>query len=94
MSIHPSLRANTLVGERSVLKRIERIQKLLHDDKLAEDDSPYGLPKVRTHFKVKTKPKQESPPSAEGTGEPAEGGEAPEATTGATPESADEPGPS
>ena len=54
MSIHPSLRGvNTLVGERSVLTRFERIQKLVKDGKLdAEADSAYGLPKVRTRFKV------------------------------------------
>ena len=73
MSIHPSLRgANTLVGDRSVLSRVERIQKLIHDGKLEEEGSPYGLPKVRTKFKVKTKKKA----AAEET--PAEGAEAAE----------------
>ncbi len=58
MSIHPSLRGvNTLIGDRSVFTRIERLQKLMHDGKLSEDDSPYGLPKVRTRFKVKSKKK-------------------------------------
>lgn len=54
MSIHPSLRGvDTLVGERSVLTRTERIQKLAHDKKLdPEKDSALGLPKVRTRFKV------------------------------------------
>ena len=53
MSIHPSLRGvNTLVGQRSVLTRVERIQKLAKDGKFdVESDSPYGLPKVRTKFK-------------------------------------------
>lgn len=73
MSIHPSLRGvNTLVGDRSVFRRIERLQKLMHDGKLSEEDSPYGLPKVRTKFKVKTKRAR----GAEGTAEaptPAEG---------------------
>jgi small basic protein (TIGR04137 family) len=56
MSIHPSLRgANSLVGRRSVLSRTERLQKLMHDGKLSEEDSPYGLPKVRTAYRVKTK---------------------------------------
>lgn len=60
MSIHPSLRgANTLVGERSVLSRVERLQKLMHEGKMTEDDSVYGLPKVRTKFKVKKKIKDE-----------------------------------
>lgn len=54
MSIHPSLRGvNTLVGERSVLTRFERIQKLIKEGKVdQETDSAYGLPKVRTRFKV------------------------------------------
>ena len=73
MSIHPSLRgANKLVGERSVHSRVERITKLVHDGKLTEDDSPYGLPKVRTKFKVKTKKKEEATDAeatAEGEGE-------------------------
>ncbi len=54
MTIHSSLRGvDTLTGERSVLKRIERIQKLAKDGKFdAEKDSVWGLPKVRTKFKV------------------------------------------
>lgn len=60
MSIHPSLRGvNTLVGERSVFTRVERLQKLMEAGKLEEGDSPYGLPKVRTKFKVRTKKKAE-----------------------------------
>jgi small basic protein (TIGR04137 family) len=54
MSIHSSLRGvDTLVGQRSVLTRVERIHKLARDGKFdLENDSPYGLPKVRTKFKV------------------------------------------
>ena len=60
MSIHPSLRGvNTLVGERSVLTRVERITQLMKEGKLQEEDAPTGLPKVRTKFKVKTKKKKE-----------------------------------
>ncbi len=56
MSIHPSLRgASSLVGRRSVLTRTERLQKRMHDGKLSEEDSPFGLPKVRTAYRVKTK---------------------------------------
>ncbi len=56
MSIHRSLRGvNTLTGERSVLTRFERVQKMLRDGKIARDAaSPYGLPKMRTRFKVVT----------------------------------------
>ena len=54
MSIHSSLRgANNLVGERSVLTRVERLQKLAKEGKFDEEsDSVYGLPKVRTKFRV------------------------------------------
>ena len=54
MTIHPSLRGlDTLRGERSVLTRFERVQKLVKDGKLdREADSALGLPKVRTKFKV------------------------------------------
>lgn len=56
MSIHPSLRGvNTLVGERSVFTRRERIEKLMSDGKMAGEGSAYGLPKVRTKFKLKAK---------------------------------------
>ena len=64
MTIHPSLKGvNTLVGDRSVLTRVERIQKLVKDGKFdPEADSAYGLPKVRTKFRVakaKKKDKEE-----------------------------------
>ena len=54
MTIHPSLKgADTLIGDRSVLTRVERIQKLVKEGKLDEEsNSAYGLPKVRTKFKV------------------------------------------
>ena len=54
MTTHRSLRGvDTLVGERSVLTRIERIHKLANDGKIdLEAGSAFGLPKVRTKFKV------------------------------------------
>jgi len=54
MTIHSSLRGvNTLKGDRSVLTRQERIAKLTKDGKFNPDGSPvWGLPKVRTKFKV------------------------------------------
>ena len=60
MSIHRSLRGvNTLVGDRSVLSRFERIQKLTKEGRVdAEAGSAYGLPKVRTKFKVVSKRKK------------------------------------
>ena len=89
MSIHPSLRGvDNLVGQRSVLTRVERIQKLVKDGKFDdENDSPFGLPKVRTKFKSvggkKKKAKAETPEAGEGAegapAAPAEGGEPPKA---------------
>jgi small basic protein (TIGR04137 family) len=54
MSIHTSLKGiDTLAGERSVLTRVERIAKLTKDGKFKpEEASVYGLPKVRTKFKI------------------------------------------
>ena len=54
MSIHRSLRGvDTLQGERSVLTRFERVQRMIKEGKLqADGGSPYGLPKMRTKFKV------------------------------------------
>ena len=71
MTIHPSLRGvDTLRGERSVLSRFERIQKLTKEGKLdPEADSALGLPKVRTKFKVvgaKKKKEEAEPEGAAG----------------------------
>ncbi len=72
MTIHPSLRGvDNLVGQRSVLSRIERLEKLAKDGKFdTESGSVYGLPKVRTKFKVATAkkkaPKEEDPAEGEG----------------------------
>ncbi|HED66197.1 MAG TPA: small basic protein [Planctomycetes bacterium] len=54
MSIHSSLRgADSLKGERSVLTRVERLAKLQKDGKFdPETGAVWGLPKVRTKFKV------------------------------------------
>lgn len=82
MSIHSSLRgADTLSGERSVLTRMERLQKLAKEGRFdLEAGSVWGIPKVRTKFKVskgKKKPAKEdaeSAPAAEGGEDaPAEG---------------------
>ena len=54
MTIHSSLRGvDTLKGERSVLTRFERIQRLVKAGKIdTASRSAWGLPKVRTKFKV------------------------------------------
>lgn len=72
MTIHSSLRGvNSLKGERSVLTRVERIQKLAKDGKVDLEKGPvWGLPKVRTHFKVAGAKKA---PKPEAEAAPAEG---------------------
>lgn len=68
MTIHSSLRGvNTLKGERSVLTRQERIAKLSKDGKFkAETSNVWGLPKVRTRFKVAGAKKAPKAAAAEG----------------------------
>ena len=71
MTIHSSLRGvNSLKGERSVLTRQERIASLKKAGKFEEEKrSIYGLPKVRTKFKVagaKKKAAKEAVPGAAG----------------------------
>jgi small basic protein (TIGR04137 family) len=77
MSIHKSLKLkNTLVRQRSVLSRWERIEKLREVDKWQEGDAVTGLPKVRTKFKLKSRKAQlrEAAEAAQGGGgQPAEG---------------------
>lgn len=59
MSIHTSLRGvDTLRGERSVLTRIERLAVLKKEGRFDDTGSVYGLPKVRTKFKVVVKKKK------------------------------------
>lgn len=59
MSIHSSLKiAGNLKGSRSVLTRTERLAILKEQARWDEDQSVYGLPKVRTKFKVMAKKKK------------------------------------
>jgi small basic protein (TIGR04137 family) len=85
MTIHSSLRGvNTLTGERSVLSRAERILKLTKDGKFdPEKSNVWGLPKVRTHFKVAGAKKAKKEAAAEGA--PAEGEAAAAAAAPAAP---------
>ena len=54
MSIHRSLKVKSgLDRKRNVWTRSERIEALRRDGRLQEQDSVYGLPKVRTQFKSK-----------------------------------------
>lgn len=59
MSIHSSLRGSgSMKRPRSVLKRVERLVILKGNARWDEDQSVFGLPKVRTAFKIKTKKKK------------------------------------
>jgi len=88
MSIHSSLRGKkSLEGERSVFTRIERLAALKKVGKFDDaKDSPYGIPKVRTRFKVAgaKKPKAEKAAAPGAAGAPgAPGAGAPAAAAGA-----------
>lgn len=62
MSIDKSLkRKSGSTKVRCVLKRTERIAKMIEDGKFAEGRSPYGLPKTRvTKVLIKKKSKKEA----------------------------------
>jgi small basic protein (TIGR04137 family) len=78
MSMHKSLKLkNTLVRQRSVLSRWERILKLQDAGRWKEGDSVLGLPKVRTKFKVRSRkaPKAEKPAEGAAAAAPAAGAE-------------------
>ena len=89
MSIHSSLRgSNTLVGERSVLTRSERLQVLVKKGKLdAKTGSAYRLPKVRTKFKI-AGAKKAPKPAAAAAGAPPAAGATPAPAAGAKPAAA------
>lgn len=79
MSIHPSLSAKAKTRRhRSVLKRYERIELLKKGEKWSEEDSIFGLPKVKI-LKLKLKKEKAAPPPeeaaavAEGAAVPEEG---------------------
>lgn len=59
MTIDKSLkRKGRLSRSRNVLKRGERIEKLQADDRWRDDQSPFGLPKVRVQKVVIGKKKK------------------------------------
>jgi len=47
MSIHPSLKGSKGSKHKSVLKRLEKMLRLQKEDKWKEQDSVFGLPKVK-----------------------------------------------
>lgn len=72
MSIHKSLKLkDSLVRQRSVLTRWERIEKLKEQERWSDGDSVLGLPKVRTKFKVRSRKseKREEAEAKAGEGE-------------------------
>lgn len=78
MSIDRTLKSRgTIGGQRSVLTRPERIAKLIDEGKFdPENDSPFGLPKVRVYrSRAGAKTKKEDK-GAEETAEGAEGEQA------------------
>lgn len=89
MSIHKSLRlGNSLARRRSVLKRAERVDKMLADGRLGADASVFGLPKLRVIVKVAKKKKKEAAVVEGAEGVPVEGA-APAAATPAAPAAPD-----
>ena len=68
MTIDKTLRIQRgTTSSRSVLTRVERIQKLKDSDKFTDETSPYGLPKVRVRkltLKKKKKEKKEDDAAA------------------------------
>lgn len=70
MTIDKTLRIKRgTTSSRSVLTRVERIQKLKDTDKFTDESSPFGLPKVRVRkltLKKKKKEKKEEGTAAPG----------------------------
>ena len=92
MSQHPSLHSSDNDKKnRSVLKRYERISLLKDKEKWKEDDSVFGLPKVKiVKFKVKKEKAAADTAAVEGEATPAAGASpaakaAPAAKEGAKP---------
>ncbi|MBT3340466.1 MAG: small basic protein [Planctomycetes bacterium] len=76
MSIHKSLSLGSGIStERSVFSRRERVDRLIKEGKLSPEDSPIGLPKVRTQFKVVSRKAKKAKDADSKLGE----GETPEA---------------
>ena len=67
MSVHKSLKSKgKLVRQRNVLTRWERILTLVQEERwTSENDSPYGLPKVRV-VRMKKRVKEKKSEAEEG----------------------------
>jgi small basic protein (TIGR04137 family) len=67
MTIDKTLRVKRgAVSSRSVLSRVERIQKLKDQEKFSDESSPFGLPKVRVRKLAMKKKKKEKKEGEEG----------------------------
>jgi small basic protein (TIGR04137 family) len=77
MTIDKTLRVRRgAARNRSVLTRVERLEKLKEADRWKEGDSPLGLPKVRVRkmvLKKKKKKKEDEEGTAEGAAPAAAG---------------------
>ena len=75
MTLDKSLKVRAgLARQRSVLKRVERLEKLKESDRWSEGASVFGLPKVRVQKLVlKKKKKEKAVETAEGQEAPAAG---------------------
>ncbi|MEA2011968.1 MAG: small basic protein [Verrucomicrobiota bacterium] len=48
MSLHSSLKRNSITAKRNVMKRFERIDKLKDDGRWKDGDKVWGLPKTKS----------------------------------------------
>ncbi|HQR05392.1 MAG TPA: small basic protein [Gemmatales bacterium] len=88
MSIDKSLkRKSGIVQVRSVLTRVERITKMMEEDKWKDGTSPYGIPKTRVLKVMLKKPKKAKVAEGEEGASPAAGA-TPAAAAGAKPAAA------
>jgi len=72
MSLHPSLKTSKAGKKhRTVLKRYERLTALKEKDLLKDDDSVFGMPKLKIiKIKVKKEKAEEKPKDGEVTAAP------------------------
>jgi len=68
MGLHPSLKRSNLGGNRSVMKRTERIKWLIEKGRWNEGDPVLGLPKIKI-VKLKALKKEKQKTEEEGAAE-------------------------
>ncbi len=68
MSLHPSLKQSSNDSSRTVMKKEERIKKLMKEGKWSENGSVFGLPKIKiVRMKVVKKEKKQEAQEKEGS---------------------------